>query len=283
MAGYRIWFSMDNFVFELPVNPQDVTITHPANSTNYDVEGIGEIVIPRLPKLRTLSFDSFFPREMIWQPMVNDEQWYPPEWYVNFFKLVQKKRQPLEITISRGYDTVFEYDEGGNRSTGRTDYFDTILEQAVVLDFSITDKGGEPGDIYYSMSISEYKDASPKILAEVAEETYDDETGELLSQKKVLVVNRPQQTGRISEKRSITIFGMTFELPDFNWDDWMEARQTANGIDALVTRILPPGVSGTLHSVFVNGVGWTDKTSCKLAENVGTLNSVSNLMTSNYD
>lgn len=283
MAGYRIWFQMNGYdAIELPVNPQDVTITYPGNPTNYDVEGIGEIVIPRIPKLATVSFESFFPREKVFLPMVNGDRWYTPEWYVNFFRTAQKKRLPFELTISRGYDTVYEYDESGNKTIDRTDYFDTILAQAVILDFSITDHGGEPGDIYYSMSLSEYRDASPKTLAEVAEEERDDD-GNIISQKMVQVINRPQQSGAIVEKRTITICGKVFELPDWTYDDWQNTKATANQIDRVVTRVLPPQVSNTMHSIYVHGLGWVDKSNCKLAEDVGTINTMNRLITNGYD
>lgn len=283
MAGYRIWFQMnERDVIELPVNPQDVTITYPSNTTNYDVEGIGEIVIPRIPKLATVTFESFFPREKVYLPMVNDDRWYTPEWYVNFFRTAQKKRIPFELTISRGYDTLYEYDDSGNRTLGRTDYFDTILAQAVLLDFSITDHGGEPGDIYYTMSICEYRDASPKVLAEVAEEKSDEE-GNVVEQKMVIVANRPPQSGAIVENRTVMICGKVFELPDWTYDDWQNTRREANQIDRVVTRVLPPEVSNIMHSVYINGLGWVDKSNCSLAEDVGTVNSINRLITNSYD
>lgn len=285
MNDYRIWFQnifADNVddVVELPVNPQDVSISYPANPTQYDVEGIGEIIIPRRVKLATMSFDSFFPREAVYQTVINSGSTNTPEWYVNFFRKLQTSRQPFELTISRGTDTLKVYDnDANNPETTETTYFDTVM-QAVLLDFTITDKGGEPGDVYYNMTISEYRDASPKTLAEIAkEETNED--GEVVNQYFVTIVNRPPQTGSIVAGRTVSINGKIYELPDY--DDWQKTKATANQIDRVVTRVLPPQVSNTMHSVYIDGLGWVNKSDCKLNENIGTVNSMNRLITSNYD
>lgn len=282
--AYRIWFSVNGYdEVILPVNPQDITITYPGNPTNYDVEGIGEIIVPRIPKLATVTFDSFFPREKLYSTLVNAESWYSPEWYVNFFRNVQKKRQPFELTISRGYDDLYVYDESGKYTVDRTNYFDTtVFKKAVLLDISITDKGGEPGDIYYNMTISQYRDASPKTLAELSKETVDDD-GNVVSQEMVVAVNRPQQSGAIVVGRSVKVNGNVYETPDASADIWKKTQKKATQIDRVVSRVLPPSVSNTLHSVYIDGLGWVDKSNCKLAEDVGTANSINRIVTNNYD
>lgn len=283
MADYKIWFRVSGYdVIPLPVNPSDVTISYPGNPSNYDVEGLGEIIIPRIPKLATVSFESFFPREKIWLSMVNYDSWYPPEWYVNFFRNIQKSRQPFELTIARGYDTLKEYDDNGNFSFSRTEYFDTVLSKAVLLDLSISDKGGEPGDVYYNMSISEYRDASPKTLAELAEEETDDE-GNVVAQKMVLAVNRPQQDGAVVAGRTVNISGKVYELPEETTEGWDKIRDSVSHLDATVMRVLPPSVSGITHSVYVNGLGWVDKGNCKLAEGAGSANGINRLVRNSYD
>lgn len=302
-ADYRIWFNAEGFdLFELPVNPQEVTITYPGNPTNYDVEGIGEIVIPRKVKLATLSFESFFPREAVYQTVLNSESAYTPEWYVQFFRRMQSKGQPFQLTISRGGDDLWVYEEKqydnsllGNLKefffpdkdqnpkyhTLHQDYFNTVLPQAIILDFSITDKGGEPGDIYYSMTISEYRDASPKTLAEVAEEKKDDD-GEILEQKLVVVQNRPQQSGAIVSGRALEINGKVFLTEEQLMEGWDKTKQIANQVDKVATRVLPPQASNKLHSVYVDGTGWVNKSDCKLQETRGTTNSINRLVTNDY-
>lgn len=290
MSEYRIWFKTqaDESPIELPVNPSEVTITYPGNPTNYDVEGLGEIIVPRIPKLATLSFESFFPRERVYQTLNNGEGWYSPEWYVTYFKKLQKSRIPCELVISRGSDTYREFD-GGNSFLVNQDYFNTVLN-AVILDLSITDKGGEPGDVYYNMTISEYRDASPKRLAELAEEEVDD-SGNVLSRKMVLVTDRPPQKGAIVVDSGVEITGEVYERPDqpkISTQEevrsaWSETKRKANQINRIVSRVLPPSVSSQLHSVFISGLGWVDKGNCRLGEDVGTVNSLKRLVTNSYD
>lgn len=285
MNDYRIWFEnvfSDGFEeIELPVNPQEVTITYPGNPTNYDVEGIGDIVIPRKVKLATLSFESFFPREGVFQTVLNNQSNYTPEWYVNFFRRLQKRGQPFELTIVRGSEVLNVYDNDyKNPSQIETTNFDTVMK-AVLLDFSITDRGGEPGDIYYNMTLSEFRDASPKALAEVAEEKTDDE-GNIVEQKLVMTVNRPQQDGVIVSGRAIEINGKVFMTEEELIEMWDKTKQVANQVDRIVTRVLPPQVSNKLHSVYVDGMGWINASDCQLTETRGTANSLGRLVTNEY-
>ena len=42
---YRVYFDVDGFEqISLPVNPNEITVAFPGNNSNYDVEGIGEIM-----------------------------------------------------------------------------------------------------------------------------------------------------------------------------------------------------------------------------------------------
>lgn len=297
--GYRIWFKNwdENIFIALPVNPNEVTVTYPANASNYDVEGIGEIIIPRRPKLRTVTFESFFPRQAIFTPLANNDVWYTPEWYVNFFSRMQKSRSTVEMTISRGSEIAYDYGQTEQQnislaeavqdyfkvkdpaqpSVFKTDYFSTTFKQAVILDFSITDRGGEPGDIYYSLVVSEYKDASPKTLAEIASQTKN-EKGEIVEQKLVQVVNRPQQSGAITTGRNIEINGKVWTSEDELRDGWNKTKQVANRVNAVTTRVLPPQVSNSLHSVYVDGLGWVNKADCRLAESKGTSNRIQRII-----
>lgn len=284
MNDYRVFFgvwkknSFDYNLIELPVNPQEVTITYPANPTNYDVEGVGDVVVPRIPKLANVTFDSFFPREAVYITGANGDSWYSPEWYVNFFRNLQLSREPFELTIVRGSDIYYE---GDSVFPSHQQYFDTVFDKAVLLDLSISDKGGEPGDVYYSMTISEYRDASPKTMAELAEEKIED--GEIVEQKLVPVVNRPPQRGAIVPDRAVEISGEVYEEEETSKEDWKMSRQQANRIDRVVTRVLPPSVSGKLHSVYVDGLGWIDQNNCRLNEQKGITTSMKRIVTNEYD
>ena len=258
-SQYRIWFEASGFPrFELPVNPQEITISYPANTTNYDVEGLGEIIIPRKVKLRTFTLESFFPRDGVFVPFANSDAWYKPEWYVSFFRQMQVKGTPFNVTISRGTDQILSY-------TGDVEeqIYDSTSMKVVVLDFSLTDKGGEPGDVYYTISFSEYKDASPQTLAEIANETIDADD-RIVSQELVEVITRSPQDDVIAAGTVVEINGRVYETEDENESAWSRSRNTVANHSAIVSRILPPGVMKTMHGVYVAGLGWVDRADCKM-------------------
>jgi hypothetical protein len=131
------------------------------------------------------------------------------------------------------------------------------------------------------MTISEYRDASPKTMAELAEETIED--GEVTEQKLVPVVNRPPQRGAIVPDRAVEISGEVYEEPEDTKKDWELSRQQANRIDRIVTRVLPPSVSGKLHSVYVDGLGWVDQNNCRLSEQKSIATNMKRVVTNEYE
>lgn len=297
MNEYRIWFDVEGYgTLALPVNPQEVTVTYPGDSTSYDVEGVGEVIIPKLPKLATVTFESFFPRERIFQSMINSDSWYKPEWYVKFFRSIQKSKKPFGLTIARGNDTIYEQDTDGTRLTWEFDgqeeivedqtvYHDTVFKTAVLLDLSFTDKGGEPGDVYYTMSISEYRDASPKRLLELIEEETDDTTISELSDEEAIegqkvvsrtytiVKQRDEQKGVITAGTRVEASGNLYDRAESTTAEWRKVKAKANQVDRLVKRILPPNVSNLMHSVYIDELGWINKADCRISDTIGTANS----------
>lgn len=283
MNDYRIWFKVEGYdEIELPVNPQEVSITYPGNPSSYDVEGIGEIIIPRLTKLATVSFESFFPREKLYQTVINSESWHTPEWYVSFFRNIQKSRKPFELTIVRGGDVINEYDGNGKFTTSETHYFDTVFDKAVLLDITVSDHGGEPGDVYYNMSISEYRDASPKTLAELASEKTDS-NGEVVSQEMVLCVNRPPQSGAIVVDTSVEVNGKVYEDNTSLDLEWECIRTKVNNAARIISRVLPPEYSFGLHSYYIQDLGWVDRNSLRISNQIGMANGLRRIITENYD
>ena len=49
---------------KIPVNPEEIEIKCPTDHKTYDVIGLGEIVVPRRPSLREVSWESFFPGDV---------------------------------------------------------------------------------------------------------------------------------------------------------------------------------------------------------------------------
>ena len=65
MAGlkskYSVYVVFAGKKVKMPVNPEEVNIKYPTDHKTYNVIGVGEIVVPRKPSLKELSWESFFP------------------------------------------------------------------------------------------------------------------------------------------------------------------------------------------------------------------------------
>ena len=119
----------------LPVNPEEISISFPTDNKDYDVIGTGQVVVQRKPALQEVSWEGFFPASSS-DPYVNSRA-NDPEYYVKKIQTAMKSQQKIRLIITRD------------------ELFDTNL-RCIVSEFEITDKGGEPGDIYYSIKLREY-------------------------------------------------------------------------------------------------------------------------------
>ena len=55
---YGLYIAHEGTVVRLPVNPESYAITKDNDNGNYNVLGVGPIMIPRTPKLRTAAWAS---------------------------------------------------------------------------------------------------------------------------------------------------------------------------------------------------------------------------------
>lgn len=181
------------------------------------------MVVPRKPALKEISWESFFPASR--QAPYADPDAYDPEEYVDWFEQAMKKNQKVRLIITRD------------------DLYNTNM-RCIVSDFETTDKGGEPGDMYYSVTFREYRDYSPETVniitpaAEQPEQQPVDATSE---------TERPIETPVLRVGASVIANGQY-------WYDSYGARPfgTANNISTTVTRI----VEGNPYPVHIGSYGW---------------------------
>ena len=66
--NFGLFFTRDGTVIRLPVNPEKLPVARDNDNSEYNVLGIGPIMIPRIPKLREVTISSFFPRAgVLWK------------------------------------------------------------------------------------------------------------------------------------------------------------------------------------------------------------------------
>lgn len=148
---YKFFADIGGDTIEFPVNPKEYTISYPTDHKTYDILNIGEIIVPRLPSLMEVSWDSYFPGNGD-DPLIYGHDWMEPGDYVEAIKDAMDNQEICDLVISR-------YDAGGSRM------YDTNIS-AVIAEFETTEKGGEAGDVYYKIKFKEYRNYAPiKILA----------------------------------------------------------------------------------------------------------------------
>ena len=146
---YGIFFTRDDQVIRLPINPEELPVARENNNTEYNVLEIGQISVPRIPKLKQITISSFFPGRIA--PYVLTAGGFKePEFYINFFESAMYDKVPILYTPVRYYEN------------GQPFYSSDPGMMVLVTEFSTTEKGGETGDFYYDLTLQEYRDYTPK-------------------------------------------------------------------------------------------------------------------------
>lgn len=134
----------------IPVNPQKITIDYPVKTTEYDILGIGPVALPQLSGMIGASWESYFPFSANDPMALTSGGFWEPLRYVEYFEVMRRTRRPHRFVFSR-------YSVDGRH------LFDTNLS-VTISSLNITDQGGEPGDIYYSIGLTEHKSILPSIV-----------------------------------------------------------------------------------------------------------------------
>lgn len=147
---YGMYIAHEGTVVRLPVNPESYSISKDNENGNYNVLGVGPIMIPRTPKLQAASWSGLLPGRDDMGAVLTDGGFQPPKFYIDFLQKAMDEKWIVRLVVNR-------YMEDGST------IFDTNME-ALVTRFKFEERGGETGDFYYDLALSEYRDYSPKTL-----------------------------------------------------------------------------------------------------------------------
>lgn len=148
MNLYSIYFTCNGQVVRLPHNPSELSDEQSADNGQYNVLGKGPLSLPRKPGQRELSISGYFPGSLN-SSLSSLLTYRPPEYYIQFFRQAMDAGDPVLYTPVRISQRGIPY------AMGLTGYY-------VLIDkFNFQEKGGEPGDFYYELEASEYRDPSP--------------------------------------------------------------------------------------------------------------------------
>lgn len=123
----NVIFEYDNGSIQFPINPETLKQVIPSQAVTENIESLGEVSIPQRPSLSEMTFNSFF-----WKQIDQTN----PENYVRWIKNWQKSRKPAKLTISN------------------LSWFNM---EVTCESFSHWVNAGEEGDIYFEITLKEYK------------------------------------------------------------------------------------------------------------------------------
>lgn len=207
----------------LPVNPEEISISYPTNNKDYDVIGTGQVVVPRKPALKEVSWEGFFPSSRS-DPYVNSSS-DDPEDYIKRIESAMKLKQKIRLIITRDrlYDTNM---------------------RCIVSEFETTDKGGEPRDIYYSITFREYRDYSPRTVSIITTPAAGQETQ---AAEATAEAARPVETPVMRVGATVIANG------EYCYDSYgTKPHGTANNLQTTVSRI----VDGNPYPILIGSYGW---------------------------
>ena len=228
-SGCSIYLVFSGKKIKIPVNPEEIEIKYPTDHKTYDVIGVGEIVVPRKPSLKEISWESFFPGDR--SAVYVNSGAKVPSYYMKSLESALKKKRVGRLIITR------------------SGVYDTNMK-CIVSNFEIKDKGGEPKDIYYSLELKEYRSYAPKVVS-------------------ILTTPAPGQTNTeasIETARAVETPVLRVGAPcvvngEYCYDSYGgKPHGTANNLNTTVTRI----VSGNPYPVHVGSYGWVTESQLQI-------------------
>jgi nucleoid-associated protein YgaU len=133
----EFWLTFNNGKekIRLPVNPESITISSPFGFEDINVSRLGEITVIGERELKEYSFESFLPRD--YNPTYCEYTNIPKPWdVVNRIERWRDSRKPCRLIV-----------------TGTP-----INTPVTIREFEYEpDKAGNPGDIYFSITLKEYR------------------------------------------------------------------------------------------------------------------------------
>lgn len=131
---YRMFLLLGNREIEIPVLPEKLTVSSPGQNETVNVLGIGEVNILKRKGLREITFESFFPIHA--DPYVTGELTTPIE-IIKTLQSHRDERTPIRFLL-HGSDLDININMG-------------------IEDLNYDERAGEIGDIYYSITLKEWK------------------------------------------------------------------------------------------------------------------------------
>lgn len=143
MSTVEYWLTRGDEKLRLPVNPEANAYESPFSYEDFEVEGLGEVTNIKRRGLREFTIESFFPAT--YNPVYCEYSDFPsPQECLDLLESWRDRRVPFRYIVTGA---------GG------------VNLRVTIRDISIeAEKFGEVGDIYYTLSLKEYRDVEIKTV-----------------------------------------------------------------------------------------------------------------------
>lgn len=165
----------------LPVPIQEVSVKTGADINTISLVNSGEVGLYGGEKLDTLSFSSFFPSR--YRPFCQYSGFPQPETFINHIESAKREKKPIRF-IMTGTD---------------------INKQFLVESFEKTYKINGLGDVYFSLSLTEYKEIE---IPQIAPATNSSSTKKPTTTKRPTDTKKKKSSTTHIVKRGDTLWGL---------------------------------------------------------------------------
>lgn len=148
----RVYFfhKKTKIFFYIPINPQVMRVSQSSDLYTKNLIGLGDTVKSKIPKLREWSWEGLLMRD-IFDPLNVMGSVLPPGAYIKMWEQMQAEGSPFNFAYI-SMNAAIQFIKQTN----------TL---ALIKDFNWEERGGEPGDIYYNIVITEYRTTKIEVLS----------------------------------------------------------------------------------------------------------------------
>lgn len=150
----EIYFEYEDTLFKLPVNPEEIKLQRSGNNETTEIVSLGEINQLKKPKLSKIDIESFFPSSKDASYVLTKGQFKKGDYYIKKFEKIMKDKKPARLVISN-----------------------TRINMLVSIEsFDYWIGPGNGKDVYYKLSLLEYRTYGVKEIKIVNKTSSNDQS-----------------------------------------------------------------------------------------------------------
>jgi len=210
----EFWLSYNNNAesMRLPVNPNGISITSPFGITDIAVTHVGEFSVFGERGLKEFTFSSFFPREYN-SSYCEFMRISKAPVYVKKLEEWRDKKRPIRLVV-----------------TGTSINFPVTIRD-FELDY---ERAGEMGDIYYSITLKEYR-------WQKARESVDAATAKAPTKSEQKAAERPEKLNTEKQKNKTYTVKSGDSLSKVFGKDWRKVYEANKSVIGANPNVIKPG------------------------------------------